>query len=340
MVKLLKRPVLIAGALVSTGLLAAAQGSWNAPQQNFTQPNMPQGSMAAPNGAQRMMAMPGTVNYVEGQANINGEALPSGPQSMNTKVLAGETLSTGMGSKAEMLLMPGVVLRIGDNSALRMVSPMLTNAQVDLTRGTAILEVGQIGKEARLAVSVHGADILLERKGLYMFNADQPNVAVYDGKAAVRFGDRSADVYKGEQLALQPGVKLKTESFNIKQEGELYAWSKLRSQYMAEVTGSESQAMVAYNPYWAYGPAWYWDPYFDSWLWGPWGYGLGVGFYGGGFYPGFYGHGFYGHGYYGHGVAGGYHAPVTSGFRAGGFAGGGFHGGFGGGFHGGGGGRR
>jgi len=263
--------------------------------------------------------VPGTVNYIEGRADISGRPLSSGVQARETRIEAGQVLSTEPGGKAEVLLMPGVVLRIGDSSAVRMVSPIEANTQVELLRGTAIVEVGLTPKTDRLVVMDHGASIVLNKKGLYSFNADQPNVAVYEGKAEVQMGNRSTDVSKGKQLALMPAMKLKATDFDRKTETSLYDWSMMRSQQMAQMVGYGEPDVYGYAPYWA---GWYWSPYYDSWLWGPWGYGLGFGLYGGGWYGGF------------HGV---YHGPVVSGFAAGGF-----HGGFaGGGFHGGGfGGRR
>jgi hypothetical protein len=310
MFKLLKTPVLLTGALLSTGLLAVAQE----------------------NG----MAQPGTVNYVEGQASIDGRAVQTG-SSQSSVVAAGQTLSTAAGSKAEMLLTPGVVLRLGNNSAVRMVAPSLTNTQVDLVRGSAMVEVDMISPEQRLAVSDHEANVRLEKKGLYSFNADQPMIAVYDGKADVQIGNKTAEVGKGRELALAPSDKLKTHDFDVHQQGDLYAWSKVRSQYMSQANGYSAEMVEAYDPGWWYGTGWYWNPYFDSWaflpgagyLYSPFGFGF--------FAPGYayLGHGYFGHGYYGHpGFVGGYHsAPAIA---HGGF-GGGFHGFAGGGFHGGGG---
>ncbi len=320
MVNLLKKPVLLAGALFSTALLATAQGGGG-----FAAPQAGRGYATAQGGGS--FAPPGTVNYIEGQATIDGSAIPSGSL-RSTRVAAGQTLATGMDSKAEMLLTPGEVLRLGDNSAVRMVSPLLTNIQVDLQRGTAIVEVNMIAPGNRLAVSDHGAKILLEKKGLYSFNADQPLLAVYDGRASVQIGDKSTDVGKGKELMLQPGAKLKTQGFDRKQEGELYAWSSLRAQYLAQASTYYTQTSAAYYPGWAYGDGWYWNPWFNTWGWG--GFGLGYGFYGG--YGGYYGA--YG-GY--RGAYGGYRGayPGYSGFRgtpamghiSGGFSGGGFHGG-------------
>lgn len=301
MLKLLKRPVVLAGVLLATGFLASAQ-------------TMPQ---------------PGTVGYVEGHASIDGRSIPTGSM-RSTVVNTGQTLATAMGSKAEMLLTPGVVLRLGDDSAVRMVAPSLTNTQVQLTRGTAMVEVDQISPENRLAVSDQNANIRLEKTGLYSFSANPPMVAVYDGKADVQVGDRTADVGKGRQLMLQANGNLKTQKFDRNQEGDLYAWSRLRSQYMSEANGYSAQTILAYDPGWWYGTGWYWNPYFNTWafvpgagyLYSPFGFGFfapGYAYYGG------YGHGFYGRGYY-PGYRG---APAIahSGGFAGGFGGGGFHGG-------------
>lgn len=315
MVNLLKRPVLLVGALVSTGLLAAAQGSGG-------------------------MAQVGTVNYIEGHAAIDGRALST--QSLKSTIVApGQTLTTEMGSKAEMLLTPGVVLRLGDNSGVRMVTPSLTNTQVDLQRGTAMVEVDMIAPENHLVVADHGSNIRLEKKGLYSFNADQPLLAVYDGKASVQIGDKSTEVGRGKELTLQPEAKLKTQSFDRNQEGDLYAWSRLRSEYMAEANGYSAQTILVSSPGWWYGTGWYWNPYFDSWafvpgagyLYSPFGFGFfspGYAYYGG--FGGLY-HGYRGV-YPGRGLAG---RPAYSGGFRGAPAMGHFSGGMGGGFHGGGG---
>src|SRR5205823_11016075 len=74
--------------------------------------------------AYTVSAKPGAVNYIEGHAFLNGQPL-SDKGLRSTFLNANDTLSTDLG-KAEILLTPGVFLRIGDNSEIRMVSPSLT----------------------------------------------------------------------------------------------------------------------------------------------------------------------------------------------------------------------
>src|ERR1700733_7777925 len=74
-------------------------------------------------------ARPGSVNYVEGQASLDGQ--PLGANSAGSaEMQKGQTLTTQSG-KVEVLLTPGVFLRVGDSSAVKMISPDLANTEVE-----------------------------------------------------------------------------------------------------------------------------------------------------------------------------------------------------------------
>jgi hypothetical protein len=87
-------------------------------------------------------ARPGTVNYIEGAAFINGRSL-NNRNVGNVELDAGQVLTTGSG-KAEILLTPGIFLRVDSNSAVKMISPDLAKTQVDIEHGRAGVEVDQI----------------------------------------------------------------------------------------------------------------------------------------------------------------------------------------------------
>src|SRR5580704_7713666 len=78
-------------------------------------------------------ARPGTINYVEGQATLNGQPLSA---KYGAEVAQGQTIATQNG-KVEILLTPGVFLRLGNNTAVTMVSPDLTKTEIQLDRGIA-----------------------------------------------------------------------------------------------------------------------------------------------------------------------------------------------------------
>ena len=55
-----------------------------------------------------------------------------------------------------------------------------------------MVEADQLEKENHLVVLDHGANIALLKQGIYEFNADNPMVAVYEGKAQVEQDDRTS----------------------------------------------------------------------------------------------------------------------------------------------------
>src|ERR1700751_3165003 len=104
------------------------------------------GLLALPASAdQASRTVPGALNYVEGQASMGAQTLSQ--RSVGSAILQpNEVLTTTPGGKAEILLTPGAFLRVGGNSAVRMISPGLTNTQVEVQRGDAQVEVDQIFK--------------------------------------------------------------------------------------------------------------------------------------------------------------------------------------------------
>jgi hypothetical protein len=208
------------------------------------------------------------VNYIEGQVSINGA--PVARQQVGQAALqAREVLDTGTG-KAEVLLSPGVFVRAGNNSGIRMLAPELVDPRVEVTHGEVMVEVDQKLKDQRLDVIERGADTSILKPGLYRFNSDQGRVEVIDGKARVTENDKSQDIGKGKEVTLNgtATTDLKPVSFDRKAEDDLYAWSNIRSNYLAEVNASTARYIYA-GAYPFGGPGWYWNPWFAAWSWMP-----------------------------------------------------------------------
>jgi hypothetical protein len=267
------------------------------------------------------------VNYIEGAAYLNQKQLNQ--QDVGTVAMdAGQVLTTGQG-RAEILLTPGIYVRLGYHSALKMLSPDLAETKVELQRGHAGVEVDEIHSQNDIRMIDGGVPTQLVKRGYYEFTAGHPETVVFKGQAEVEESNGKYREVKGHhELALAEGTQEKPQKLNVdKAEDQLYNWSSLRSQYLAE---ANNQIAGEYAGVPGFYPGWYWDPYMWDYtfigmdpFWSPFGFG---------FFPPWYG--FYGSGFYGGGCI----------YRGGGFRGsGGFHGGGfsgGGGFHGGGGGRR
>ncbi len=230
-------------------------------------------------------AVPGTVNYVEGQAYLGNESLNS-KSAGSTELQPGQSLSTQQG-KAEFLLTPGVFVRLGDHSSAQMISPDLTHTEFALQQGEALVEVDEIHPENNLQISEAGTTTRLLKAGLYDFDAAHDQVRVFDGKASVLDGDEKITVKGGHELTLHTAGKLKARGFDKKQyakSDDLYQWSSLRSAYLADANEKTAQVYLAndwYGPGWT-GAGWYWSPWFgaytfipaDGFLYSPFGWGF------------------------------------------------------------------
>ncbi len=208
---------------------------------------------------------PGVVNFIEGQATLNGQQI--GTASVGSVQLqSGQTLQTEDG-RAEVLLSPGVFLRLGHNSEVRMQSPSLLDTRVQLVRGNALVEAADLKKESSIRVLTSGAQATLLKKGLYRFNADNESLAVYDGKAQVESNDKTAEVKGGREVNLQGApVVRKFDKKATEQQDPLYAWSELRSQYLSDASAVSARTYV--NGGW-YGSGFYWNPWYRTYAWLP-----------------------------------------------------------------------
>jgi hypothetical protein len=251
-------------------------------------------------------AVPGTLNYVEGQVSIGSEFL-NAKSVGSTQLDVGQSVTTSNG-KTEVLLTPGVFLRLGNHSSAQMVSSSLTDTEVAVQEGEAMVEVDQLYPQNNIQIQQQGGTTRLLKTGLYDFDATHNLVRVVDGKAVVRENDHDVTVKGGHELALNMASKPKTEKFDKKnfEATDLYRWSSLRSDYLAQANVDAARTYFVngfYGPGW-FGAGWYWDPWFADYTFIP-GDGIFYNPFGWGFYspfwayraPLYYG-GYYGYGYH------------------------------------------
>jgi len=192
-------------------------------------------------------ALPGTVNYVEGQVSINGNPLNS-KQDGSIQVQPNQNLMTANGH-AEMLLSPGIFVRSGNNSDIRLVSNGLANPAIEVVRGEAMVEVDQKAVDAQIDILEHGATASILKDGLYRFDSNQNSIEVIDGKLRVTEDGKTKELGKGREVVAN-GAPLKTVGFDRKAEDDLFRWSSVRSAYLAEANMSTARTIyMGYDPY-------------------------------------------------------------------------------------------
>ncbi len=227
----------------------------------------------------------GVIHLTEGTVEVDGQVVQS-PAKLGefADLKTGQTLATKDGD-AEVLLTPGVFLRVAENSSFKMVSNKLDDTRIEVLGGSSMLQVGELLAGNAITVIYHNTDITLAKKGLYRIDAEPARLRVYDGEAQVSSGELSpATVRKGHELALDAD-KLEAKNFDIRETDAFYRWNARRDEYISEANvyaaksaRDNGQGMGFYtsnasNPYGigGYGGAgsWAFNPYFGMYTYMP-----------------------------------------------------------------------
>ncbi len=135
-------------------------------------------------GAQSVVSVrSGLLNYSEGAVFINNQ--PVSQRAGNYPTLQdGSDLLTQNG-RAELLLTPSAYLRIGQNSAVRMVSNKLTDTRVQILYGSAMLDSTEALENCSLTLIFKDRQIRIVKPGKYRIDSDPPQLRVLQGTAEI-----------------------------------------------------------------------------------------------------------------------------------------------------------
>jgi len=276
------------------------------------------GSNAAMAQSAVISARSGLIHYVEGQVYL-GDQLVETKFGVFPEVKENQQLKTEEG-RAEVLLTPGVFLRLGENSSFRMITNRLIDTRLEFLSGSAIVEAEDIGKDNSVTVVYRDATVHPVKKGVYRFDAGANELRVYDGLAEVTAGGQTVEVKEGHLIALDT---LAVHKFDKAVTDALNRWSERRDGYvsMANVAAANTLRTSLFGGGNLFLSGWYFNPFLGMYSFVP---GLGGMFYspyGNPFFspfdvymaymPGFYYPGYYGgYGYpgYNSGYAGAYNS--------------------------------
>ena len=171
------------------------------------------------------------------------------------QIKPGQVLRTGNDGKAEVLLTPGVFLRLDNDTSIRMDSNALSNTRVALLSGSAMVECDELLEGNAVAFTVGDHPVEFHKKGLYRLDAEPPGVAAIKGEAFVA-GSLNVAVKQGKFLALNSAVP-QPEKFKVNKKEDLYAFSKARSEDSVYATGVTSSSLYTSGYTGCTGSAWY-----------------------------------------------------------------------------------
>jgi hypothetical protein len=221
----------------------------------------------------------GVIHYVEGQVTLDGKAVQMKATEF-PDVKNGSTLAAVDG-RAEVLLTPGVILRIGENSSFKMISNSRSDTQLEILSGAAIVEVGELLPSNAITLRFHETRMELTKRGLYRLDADgNGRFRVYEGEARVTEGSQTLVARKGRQVLLASVLDM--NAFDVKDTDELMRWASRRSEYLAQANISSARAAGSssytngnlggvYGNGLGYGGTWAYNPYFAMFTYLPFG---------------------------------------------------------------------
>ena len=195
-------------------------------------------------------AKAGGVNAITGQATVHAKGETDWQQLMITDDLnAGDRVRTGYDGRVEILLNPGSFLRVGANSEVELSDNTLANLEVQLIKGTAIVEAtGYDGAELNINISTPHTKIAIIRQGLYRLSVvpgDTTELIVRKGSVIVG-NDTHTKVKGGNKMVFsQANVSVaKLTKEDKKLEEDIDVWSKDRAEAVARANKRTTNRML------------------------------------------------------------------------------------------------
>lgn len=189
--------------------------------------------LALPSGAQSVVSThSGVINFFEGNVYLGDQPLESHPGTY-LSVPQGAELRTADG-RAEVLLTPGVFLRMGERSSIRMVASSLADTQVKLQTGSVILDSGEPSPGTSVSLVYKDRRVHLLQKGVYRIDCDPPGLSVRQGEAEVFAANdgQPVTVASGMSLPLADDALVPQASTDLATDG-FSDWNNGRSQSIA-----------------------------------------------------------------------------------------------------------
>ncbi len=209
-------------------------------------------------------AKSGLIHYVEGRVLLAGEPVESHLGTF-PDIKENAELRTEEG-RAEVLLTPGVVLRVGESSAIRMVTNRLIDTRVEFLSGSALVEAADLPKDNGVTIVYNEHAVRVMKKGLYRFDSQPAQLRVYDGEAQVDIGGKLVTVNEGRTMAFSG--EMAVTKFDTKDGDALYRWAKRRAEYFAVANVSAARSVRDSGSSFA-SSGWVFNPYYSMFTYVP-----------------------------------------------------------------------
>jgi hypothetical protein len=215
-------------------------------------------------GQDVVSARSGMIHLVEGRVFAGGQAVEQ-KFGQFPEVKENQVLRTEEG-RAEVILTPGVFLRVGENSSFRMITNRLIDTRLEILSGSAVIEAGEIHKDHSITVVFHEAAVQVVKRGLYRFDAQSAELRVFQGELLVAADGRVIELKDGRRLTLGP--EMAVVRFDREETDALDRWSRRRAEYIAMANVSAANDIRRSGMGWT-ASGWAWNPYFGMFTYVP-----------------------------------------------------------------------
>lgn len=181
----------------------------------------------------------GTLHFAEGTVLIDGQQVDHRP-AVFPSIPQGSTLGTEKG-RAEVLLTPNVVLRLDEDSAIRLASNSLIDTRIEFLRGSIIVDSMNAPDAPPVTITYQLSAVRFTKPGIYRIDADTGVLQAYTGEAKVTTPQGKTPVVDTSKLFFFD-LGTVTNKFGEPNEDEFYDWARGRADAIAAENQLASEA--------------------------------------------------------------------------------------------------
>ncbi len=243
--------------------------------------------LLAQTGAAENSPVVAHVSLIKGDVSMErGDSNEWVAATVNTPLLTGDTIATGAGSRAEVQLDYSNVVRLDQNSEVKIADLTASRIQLQVSHGTADLAVLQ-GNQANAEVDTPNVAVEPLQDGTYRIDVNSDSltlVTVRQGQAQISTPQGSTNLEEGQQITVEGS---QNPQYRISTAPPLDSWDYWNRDRNGVIENAQNYNHVNryyagaqdLNTYgrWSYVPGydWCWTPYVDA-GWVPYSYGRWV----------------------------------------------------------------
>jgi hypothetical protein len=187
-------------------------------------------------------AKSGVVSYVQGTVMVGDEVVK--PSETKFPEMKENSILRTQEGRAEVLLTSGTVLRTGEHSSFKMLTNRLIDTRLELLSGSHVVEVMEVQKDNNLTLAMKDATVVIAKRGLYRFDADQSRIKVFDGVLGVTVNGQSNLVGAGKMI---DATTANVEKFDKEDTDALDHWARRRAELVATANASSAKQQHDYG---------------------------------------------------------------------------------------------